>query len=178
MFAQTAIHIWTREAATVNPSALPEDLPLRSQIRSCQMNDPLKRPTAGQLLEAVKTEMQWATHQPCTSPEPVQTYRKGRRGSLPNVSSPAAQQFGSSPYVSARSHQMHPSGLAQHMLGRDAGEGRYSVGVPNEMAFYSHQEQQPQAREQVAIDPELKALEGMHLDVASFPLLRVSQSLS
>jgi len=54
MFAQTAIHMWDRQAAKVNPSPLPEDIPLRELFEACHQQDPAKRPSAREALEVCR----------------------------------------------------------------------------------------------------------------------------
>ena len=53
MLAQTMIHIWTRQEATTNPSVVPEDIPLRSQLESCFSPNPEDRPSPEALRVAV-----------------------------------------------------------------------------------------------------------------------------
>jgi len=67
MFAQTAIHLWSREEARCNPSPLPSDIPLLNSLRACFLSNPSQRPTAAQLLEECATLRQ-ELHSQSSSP--------------------------------------------------------------------------------------------------------------
>jgi len=75
MFAQTAIHMWTRESAACNPSPLPQSIPLRGFLQRCFSTDPSLRPTAERLLREIKWAAQKASKQ--TQSESLQTRSRG-----------------------------------------------------------------------------------------------------
>lgn len=56
MLAQTAIHMWTSESATCNPSPMPDAIPLRDVLQRCFSSTPANRPSAHELLR----EVRWA----------------------------------------------------------------------------------------------------------------------
>ena len=81
MLAQTAIHMWTREGATCNPSPLPESIPLRELLQRCFSVNPASRPTAEEMLREIKMASHGkASQNPQTRP---------RSGSLSNRQSEA-----------------------------------------------------------------------------------------
>ena len=58
MLAQTMIHIWTRTPASCNPSAVPEQMPLKQQLVRCLSPNPDERPTASEMVYHAHHELQ------------------------------------------------------------------------------------------------------------------------
>ena len=58
MLAQTMIHIWTRTPANCNPSAVPEEVPLKQQLVRCLSPNPDERPTASEMVYHAHQELQ------------------------------------------------------------------------------------------------------------------------
>ena len=90
MFAQTAIHLWTRTAASTNPSTIPLDLPMKQMFRKCFSVRPQDRPTASEFLVEVQRQLEWLANKPSEAC-PVSPRHTGRRASMPAVERVAAR---------------------------------------------------------------------------------------
>jgi len=110
MFAQTAIHMWSREEARSNPSPMPSDIPLRELLQQCFATDPSQRPSARDALEECQEAMVSGTTRAsrarlpqldCHPRSPVQT--RSRRASLPSPSPQECPERPPSPYRRRRS---------------------------------------------------------------------------
>ena len=88
MFAQTAIHLFTRQQARQNPSRVTEDMPLSDLMRQCLETDPAKRPSAREAFLEVNHSLRLGSP-PTPSPR--------RRGSIPGPCGSQRQAPGSSP---------------------------------------------------------------------------------
>lgn len=90
MFAQTAIHLWTKEVATSNPSPIPRDIPLLELIQHCLATNPEERPDVDVCLREAKYQLA-RSRRPESSPR-ERVSPRGRRSSLPT---PLPSQHGS-----------------------------------------------------------------------------------
>jgi len=109
MFGQTALHLWTHSPPVLNPTPIPDEMPLRDLIRQCLAEDPAQRPTAREAFLEVHHSLRLGVP---LSPSPK------RRGSIAPLSDDEGQAL---PSPKMQQRRMSTSDVGGYALGGSPG---------------------------------------------------------